>query len=738
MKKFLLIAGMMLAGILANAQTPVSISSARASGAGATVTVAGIALNGPELGAIRYIQDGTGGLAIYGTNLSTILRGDSVVATGTLVSYNNLLEMSPVTTFTKVSSGNPLPAPANVSLTAGFVEAYESMLVRFTNVNFSTTGTFSGNTNYNITDGTVSKQGRVTNGTNLVGTPIPSGHLAVVGIMSQFSVSNPATGYQLLFRDLNDLLFNGGPIFTTDIIQQNIQTTSFDVFFKTQLRGNTVIYYGTTPAMTSTPVVVSTLDTNHLARLQSLTPGTIYYVKGASVDNNGDTSWSSQRVMATASTSPGTIRTFFNNPVDGTVATPGNTAVFLNRAIDDTLINYINRAKYTLDIAIYNWNNSNLSDITAAVNAAYNRGVAVRIVNCGSTASLGLGSLDTRIGVVRRPNGVGIMHNKFVVIDADYAADAVLWTGSTNWTDQQINLDCNNVIVFHDQSIARGYRLEFNEMFGSETTTPNASAAKFGANKSDNTPHLYNIGGTMVESYFSPSDDVENRIKDEIRGAGKDIEFAVMQITRTALTTEMIYRLNAGAFVGGIVDDTSASASAPFAALRNASPVMATRVFKYNGNGIFHHKYMIVDQNDISSDPIVLTGSHNWSSAANTTNDENTVVVHSAQISNQYYQEWLARYKANGGTTFYTSTQTLNAVNFKTYPNPGTDQLTVEWNDAPEATVEILDLTGKVVLRTTVLASNKTVLNTESIKSGMYIIRVTTAAGTTSGRWVRG
>ncbi|MFZ8499104.1 phospholipase D-like domain-containing protein, partial [Staphylococcus aureus] len=77
-----------------------------------------------------------------------------------------------------------------------------------------------------------------------------------------------------------------------------------------------------------------------------------------------------------------------------------------------------------------------------------------------------------------------IMHNKFVIIDANTTNpnNAILWTGSTNWTSQQLSTDANNVIIFQDQSIARGYKAEFDEMWGdtSVTSSANTSLSKFG------------------------------------------------------------------------------------------------------------------------------------------------------------------------------------------------------------------------------------------------------------------
>src|SRR6202012_3259044 len=95
--------------------------------------------------------------------------------------------------------------------------------------------------------------------------------------------------------------------------------------------------------------------------------------------------------VITASNSTGNIKVYFNNnDADHTYAWPHNNAIAVYNALDDTLINYINRAKYTIDIAIYDWNNSGLSNMTTAVNNAYTRGVQVRIIGDGGTNNYGL------------------------------------------------------------------------------------------------------------------------------------------------------------------------------------------------------------------------------------------------------------------------------------------------------------------------------------------------------------
>jgi hypothetical protein len=90
MKRILLFGLLTISSFIATSQT---ISDARNMGIGQTVTVTGVVTNGSELGNIRYIQDGTAAIPAYGSNLSSVLRGDSITATGVLFDFSGLLEM---------------------------------------------------------------------------------------------------------------------------------------------------------------------------------------------------------------------------------------------------------------------------------------------------------------------------------------------------------------------------------------------------------------------------------------------------------------------------------------------------------------------------------------------------------------------------------------------------------------------------------------------------------------------
>ncbi len=283
MEKKLFLAAMLCAQMLGMQVMAQTIATVRTASIGSTVTVRGIVTNGSELGSIRYVQDGTAGIAIYGSNLSSLQRGDSVVATGRL-DYN-LLEVTPVRSFTHLG---PQTLPAFQTITVPQMnETVEGELVRFDNCTFAMGGgTFAGNTNYNVTTGGQTLQVRIGNTSPLVGTVIPAAAVHLTGIASQFCVnptSGCTTGYQLLLRDANDILQISTIFITAATTQTNISTTSFDLNWSTNVAGtNSYLQYGTTPALTGGTVTANNA-TNHTVTLTSLSPATVYCTKAYSV-----------------------------------------------------------------------------------------------------------------------------------------------------------------------------------------------------------------------------------------------------------------------------------------------------------------------------------------------------------------------------------------------------------------------------------------------------------------------
>ncbi len=677
MKKIALtILGMIVLAIQGFSQA--NIAAARAMPEGSTVTIRGIATNGSELGIIRYIQDGTAGIAAYGSSMSAVDRGDSVVVVGVTKNYTWLLELDPITSVVAVAP-KPLPAPIIVT-PAQLNEQNESQLLKIIDVTFANAGgVFGADMNYNVQANGETCQVRVGKLTNLVGQIIPAGQVTVIGICSQHSYTAANLGYQLLLRDKNDIVSETTISFTTPLAVSNITTSSFSLSWNTNIAGTTELFYGLTPQFELGHLSAAGSGTTHAIDITGLNPSDLVYVQAFSVAGS-DTGFSGLKLFITQSTSSGNIKTYFTRPVDTTVAT-GPKAIQIYRAVDDTCIAYINRAKYSIDIAIYNFNVEGIASIAGALNSAFARGVVVRIVTDGSTNNSGMQALNATIQnqIMPRPDGTGIMHNKFMVIDGHSTNpnDPIVWTGSCNWTDQNINTDANNVLFIQDASLARVYTLEFNEMFGSTTTTPNPANAKFGPAKSDNTPHEFVIGGNRIEVFFSPSDGVNQQIVNHINTANNDLEIGTMLITRKLISDAIIARKNAGVTSKVVISSTSTSDATVVADLGTA---LGNYFRQYHEQGLLHSKVMIIDQSNSTSDPMVWTGSHNWSDAANVSNDENSIVIHNAAVSNLYYQEFKKRFDMAKPVTdhpvldlgpdtsvFVGDTVTLDAKQFDTY-----------------------------------------------------------------------
>ena len=429
-------------------------------------------------------------------------------------------------------------------------------------------------------------------------------------------------------------------------------------------------------------------------------------------------------VLALNAQAQNKVKYYFNHPVDVSVSA-GVNAINLNGAIDDTLIAYINRSKYTLDLAIYDftsYSSSSLSAVANAINAAYARGVRVRLIDDGSSSNSGVALLTAAIPRVSSPtsSGYGIMHNKFMIVDgySPNPDESIVWTGSTNWSVEQFNSDYDNIVIFQDSALAHAYIDEFNMMWGDTGAVPNAANARFGSHKTDLGRHNFVIDGHLVELYFSPSDGTNNHILSSINSADKDLYIGVYTFTYSADANAIVARKNAGVYTAGIIDQFSNYSGNN--AYTTISTNLGSNFREYTGSYIYHNKYMIVDPSDACSDPQVLTGSHNWSSSANTQNDENTVIIHDGYAANIYYQSFRGDFEALGGTlsvpTGGCPTGIADVENGPTdiniAPNPANGEVSVSYDlkTAQRVSIMLVDMAGR----------SDIILQNESQNAGNY------------------
>lgn len=267
------------------------------------------------------------------------------------------------------------------------------------------------------------------------------------------------------------------------------------------------------------------------------------------------------------------------------------------------------------------------------------------------------------------------MHNKFVIVDETW-----VWTGSWNFTindtfgseaNRTANIrsgHTNHGVEIRSADLAAAYTAEFEEMWGSATATPNITASNFHGRKSDNGTHQVYVGGKLVEVYFSPSEGALARVNQIVsQDADVSARFCIYAFSDQTLTDNLKYLWEGstseltgtltgfkiqGVFDSGFwnsywsaaLDMTAREGDPDQSVMWNNKPPVG-----FDGEDrLLHHKYMIIDEGT-ESDPLVITGSMNWSANGEDTNDENTLIIHDAAIANQFYQEFAARYYAAYG-----------------------------------------------------------------------------------------
>jgi hypothetical protein len=327
------------------------------------------------------------------------------------------------------------------------------------------------------------------------------------------------------------------------------------------------------------------------------------------------------------------IRVYFNRSVDSTFATPGNVAKG-NVDLRAKLVARIDSATYSIDMCMYS---IDIDSIASHIIAAKNRGVRIRVVYENRNDQPPIITLrNNGIQIMKRKDNNGLMHNKFFVFDARDSSTTApwIWTGSWNVTQAQQGTDYNNVIEIRNRPLALAYTKEFEEMWGSSTDNRDSVNAKFGSQKTNNTPHIFTIDGKAVELYFSPSDGTNARIISKISASNASIRFSLLSFTRQDIVSAMRARYLVGATVRGIMENIDVQATWD-------SLVTFAQMWRHTPSGLFHHKYAILDEG--AATPILITGSHNWSTNAETSNDENTLIVYDAALSNQYLQEFQKR-----------------------------------------------------------------------------------------------
>jgi phosphatidylserine/phosphatidylglycerophosphate/cardiolipin synthase-like enzyme len=284
---------------------------------------------------------------------------------------------------------------------------------------------------------------------------------------------------------------------------------------------------------------------------------------------------------------------------------------------DGPLVKSIDSARESVDVAAYSLT---LGSVRKALIDADRRGVTVRVVmesdNMDSYDVQKL--LEAEIPVIgdRRE---GLMHNKFMVIDR-----SEVWAGSMNFTDSGTYRDNNNLIHIHSRDLAENYMTEFDEMFTDDLFGPDLRAA---------TPHPdFTVDGTRIESLFSPDDKPAAQVNKLLQSAKESIHFLAFSFTNNEFGDTLIEQSESGVTVSGVMEDEQVRTNQGTEYDKLSQAGLDVRL---DGNPDYmHHKVFIIDEQ------IVVLGSYNFSTSAETRNDENLLVIYSPELAGQFMEEF--------------------------------------------------------------------------------------------------
>jgi phosphatidylserine/phosphatidylglycerophosphate/cardiolipin synthase-like enzyme len=256
--------------------------------------------------------------------------------------------------------------------------------------------------------------------------------------------------------------------------------------------------------------------------------------------------------------------------------------------------------------------------------------------------------------------GTGLMHHKFIVIDGK----TVIVT-SANFTTSDIHGDFksaasrgnpNNLLKLESPKLAKLFAQEFSIMWGDGPGGKPDS--KFGAKKPIRPIARVRVGGATVAVQFSPSTagtplaETSNGLIDRtLASSSKSVNLALFVFSAQQLANTLEVKSQQGVGIRALIDSSfiyrpySEGMDMMGANLLNncklevenrpwAKPLTTVGMPKLPAGDRLHHKFGVVDGKT------VITGSHNWSEAANRANDETLLVIESATVAAHFEREF--------------------------------------------------------------------------------------------------
>jgi competence ComEA-like helix-hairpin-helix protein len=261
--------------------------------------------------------------------------------------------------------------------------------------------------------------------------------------------------------------------------------------------------------------------------------------------------------------------------------------------------------------------------------------------------------------------GSGLMHHKFVVIDGK----TVIVT-SANFTTSDIHGDfktvasrgnANNLLKIENAQLAQLFTQEFNIMWGDGPGGKPDS--KFGVKKPFRPVQKIRVGDVNVTVQFSPTSktlpwekSVNSLINQNLGIAKKSVNLALFVFSAQRLANTLEIEAQRGVAVRALIDsnfiyrpyseglDMMGATLIEHCRLEADNrpwkqPLTTVGVPMLPMGDRLHHKFGVVDRKT------VITGSHNWSEAANHGNDEVLLAIASPVVAAHFEREFDRLYK---------------------------------------------------------------------------------------------
>jgi phosphatidylserine/phosphatidylglycerophosphate/cardiolipin synthase-like enzyme len=240
-----------------------------------------------------------------------------------------------------------------------------------------------------------------------------------------------------------------------------------------------------------------------------------------------------------------------------------------------------------------------------------------------------------------------LAHNKFVVVGRRVTGGfkpEKVWTGSTNWTPTGLCTQLNNGIMLIHEELAERFEAQFQLLAEAGDVVSDELLA------SNNRPKRgIPLGDATIDSWFSKLSgeiDIEELV-DLVKNAKQGVLFVMFQPGNEPVQTLLQMQEEKNLYVRGVATQFTSTGAEKFKLLKQnpedffLDSAQATGVrktvgewavegtaaeFRANiGHAITHSKVIVIDP--FGDDPVVITGSHNFSKSASAKNDENFLVI---------------------------------------------------------------------------------------------------------------